>query len=261
MLWKRYVAIGDSFSEGLGDPDPVIPGQWRGWADRVAETMAAVPGGADFRYANLAIRGRLLDRIIDEQVPAALELSPDLVSISGGGNDLLRPGADVDSLAAQLDDAVEKLREAGADVVVFTGVDPVGSPVISRTRGRVAVFNEHLRAIASRRGAHVVDQWAMEVLRDWRCWSSDRLHMSPEGHRRVSLATLETLGLRPGSDWREPLKPLPKLSRGAQLLWDVRWAREFLGPWVGRRLRGRSSGDHVTAKRPTAGPVHSPPEV
>jgi lysophospholipase L1-like esterase len=248
MVWKRYVAIGDSFTEGLGDPDPGSPGGLRGWADRVAEHLAAEQDGLG--YANLAIRGRLLGQIIEEQVPRALDLSPDLVSVSGGGNDLLRPGTDVDALAAELDDAVLRLRGGGADVILFTGVDPVDSPVIRRTRGRVAIYNEHIRAIAARRGAFVVDQWAMTILRDWRMWSPDRLHMSPEGHRRVALAVLEALDVPAPADWREPLRPLPSLNRGARLLRDSRWAREYLGPWVGRRLRGESSGDRVTAKRP-----------
>jgi lysophospholipase L1-like esterase len=271
MLWTRYAAIGDSFTEGVGDPyeGGAAGGGWRGWADRAAAELAArsngpgssapgsaAPGSHRFGYANLAIRGRLLDRIIDEQLPAALDLKPDLVSVSGGGNDLLRPGLDVDALAARMDEAVAAIRAAGADAVLFTGVDPVGSPVIRRTRGRVAVYNEHLRAIAARRGAFVVDQWSMDVLRDWRCWSVDRLHMSPDGHRRVALAMLEALGVPDAGDWREPaLEPLPELSRGARRLANARWARGYLAPWIGRRLRGRSSGDLVTAKRPALAPI------
>jgi lysophospholipase L1-like esterase len=208
-----------------------------------------------FTYANLAIRGRLLDEIIEEQLPPALALGPDLVSISGGGNDLLRPGSDVDALAERAERAVHRLRAAGADVVMFTGVDPVGSPVIRRTRGRVAVFNEHIRGIAARHGAYVVDQWGMSVLRDWRMWSTDRLHMSSAGHRRVALATLETLGVPVEEDWRAELPPLPELSPGARRLADLRWAGGFLVPWVGRRLRGRSSGDDVIAKRATLSPL------
>jgi lysophospholipase L1-like esterase len=253
MTWKRYVAIGDSFTEGLGDPDPDAPGGWRGWADRVAGALAARTEG--FTYANLAVRGRLLGQIIESQLPEAIALGPDLVSVSGGGNDLLRPGTDVDALAERAENAVRRLRETGADVVLFTGVDPVGSPVIRRTRGRVAVYNEHIRGIAARHGAYVVDQWAMTVLRDWRMWNADRLHMSPGGHRRVALATLEALGVPVEGDWREPLPPLPELSPGARRLADLRWAGGFLLPWVGRRLRGRSSGDDVIAKRIALAPL------
>jgi lysophospholipase L1-like esterase len=251
MVWKRYIALGDSFTEGLGDP--AADGGWRGWADRVAQELAARTDG--FGYANLAIRGRLLGQIVTEQLPVTLSLTPDLVSISGGGNDLFRPGTDVDALAALMEDAVRTLRAGGADVILFTGIDPAGSPIIRHTRGRVAIYNEQLRAIAARHGAHVVDQWSMDVLRDWRMWDVDRLHMSPDGHRRVALAVLETLGVPGCGDWHEPaLIPLPELSRGARLLFDARWARQYLAPWIGRRLRGRSSGDSITAKRPGLDP-------
>jgi lysophospholipase L1-like esterase len=258
MTWTRYVAMGDSFTEGLGDPYPNSPDAWRGWADRVAARLASRTEG--FTYANLAIRGRLLEQIIEDQLPPALALKPDLVSVSGGGNDLLRPGTDVDGLALRTEDTVRLLRETGADVVLFTGVDPIGSPVIRRTRGRVAVYNEHIRGIAARHGAYVVDQWSMTVLRDWRMWSTDRLHMSPAGHRRVALAMLETLGVPAEGDWREELPPLPELSPGARRLANLRWAGGFLVPWVGRRLRGRSSGDGVVAKRADLAPLIKPEE-
>jgi lysophospholipase L1-like esterase len=252
MSWTRYVAIGDSFTEGLGDPDPATPGGWRGWADRVAEALAHRT--ADFTYANLAIRGRLLGQIVDEQLPVALALRPELVSMAGGGNDLLRPGADVDALGALLDEAVRRLRDDGIDVILFTGSDPIDSPVIRRLRGRIAAYNDRIRAVAAARGASVVDLWTMPILRDWRMWEADRLHMSPAGHRRVAMAMLETLGLPVEAAWREPLPPLPELRRSARLLRDMRWARTYLAPWVVRRLRGRSSGDEVTAKRPALTP-------
>ncbi|GAA3223721.1 SGNH/GDSL hydrolase family protein [Actinocorallia longicatena] len=253
MTWARYVAIGDSFTEGLGDPSPAGPDAWRGWADRVAEALSEETEG--FGYANLAIRGRLLNAIIDEQLPQALALEPDLVSISGGGNDLLRPGADVDALANRLDGAVRELREAGADVILFTGADPADSPIIGRIRPRLLRFNERVREIAEDRGAHVVDQWELRILRDWRMWDTDRLHMSPRGHHRVALAVQESLGLPVEEDFRAPLAPLPYLSPGATRLWHLRWARTYLTPWVARRLRGRSSGDLVTAKRPVLAPI------
>src|SRR5919198_112103 len=207
MSWTRYVAIGDSFTEGLGDPDPATPDGWRGWADRVAEALTR--GTADFTYANLAIRGKLLGQIVDEQLPEALALRPDLVSMSGGGNDLLRPGVDVDAVGALLDDATGRLRDTGIEVILFTGVDPVDSPVIRRLRGRIAAYNEYIHAIATARGAFVVDLWSMPILRDWRMWEADRLHMSSAGHRRVALAVLETLGLSVEETWRDPLPPLP----------------------------------------------------
>src|SRR5918911_1267525 len=113
MPFHRYVALGDSFTEGVGDPDPARPNGLRGWADRVAEVLAG-RADADFGYANLAIRGRKLPAIIEEQVEPALALRPDLVTIHGGGNDVLRPRVDLDALAQRYDDAVGRLIGSGA---------------------------------------------------------------------------------------------------------------------------------------------------
>lgn len=250
--YSSFVAIGDSFTEGLDDPVPA--GGYRGWADRLAEHLVIEAPG--LRYANLAVRGKLLRQIVTEQVPRAVELRPDLVAFSGGGNDLLRPGSDPDALARTFAAAVRRLRDAGAEVLMFTGFDTRDVPVLRRIRGKAATYNMHLRGIADAHGCRVVDLWSMRTLLDPRAWSVDRLHMSPEGHRRVALAMLEALGVPDAGDWREPaLEPLPELSRGAQRLANARWARGYLAPWVGRRLRGRSSGDLVTAKRPTLAPI------
>ena len=111
--WQRYTALGDSFTEGLSDPDPAAPDAFRGWADRLAGHLAAAAPDGRIEYANLAIRGRLLAQVLGEQLPVALAASPDLVSLVAGGNDLLRPGADPDRLAADLEAAVVALRAAG----------------------------------------------------------------------------------------------------------------------------------------------------
>src|SRR6185437_3892153 len=109
--WRRYVAIGDSFTEGIGDPDPDAPGGHRGWADRVAEVLATQVD--DFAYANLAIRGRLIRRIVEEQVEPALALKPDLITFSAGGNDVIRPNGDPDAIAQLFEDAVVRLSSQG----------------------------------------------------------------------------------------------------------------------------------------------------
>jgi lysophospholipase L1-like esterase len=247
--WRRYVALGDSFTEGLADPDPQRPGEFRGWADRLAEHLAAAADG-EVEYANLAIRGRLLGQVLAEQVPVALAAEPDLVSLVAGGNDLLRPGADPDRLVADLEDAVVRFRAAGADVLLATGVDPRQTPIIRRTRGRVAVFNASLWSVAVRHGAVVLDQWGAGWVQDWRMWDGDRIHLTAEGHRRTALAAATALGLRVDDDWRIPLPPQPPRALRAALAEEAAWVRGFVAPWIGRRLRGRSSGDGRAAKRP-----------
>jgi lysophospholipase L1-like esterase len=254
--WSCFVALGDSFTEGLEDLG--TDGAYRGWADRLAEVLAAGAPAGDLRYANLAVRGRLLPEIVSEQVPAALQLQPDLVSLVGGGNDVLRPGSDPDRLADLLESAVQTLREAGADVLLATGVDPVKSPIINLTRSKVALYNNHIWSIARRQGAFVVDLWGMRALQDRRMWAADRIHLTAEGHQRVAWQAAEVLGAASGNDWATPLPPGPALRRRATVREDAQWVREYVGPWVGRRLRRRSSGDTVTPKRPEAGPVLPP---
>jgi lysophospholipase L1-like esterase len=255
-----FAALGDSFTEGLNDPHP--DGGFMGWADRVAAVLAERAPG--FRYANLAVRGRLLDQVIEDQVPRAVELAPDLVSLAAGGNDILR-GTDVDVLASHFEAAVAGLREAGCRVLIFTGFDPRTLPVIRLLRGKVAAYDMHLRAIADDHGCQLVDLWSMRVLRDPRTWSSDRLHLSGEGHRRVALRTREVLGIPAAEDWRIPLPAPPAAdgqhfsTRGAGWLaarrQDARWARQYAMPWVRRRLTGTSSGDGLGPKRPDMSPL------
>jgi lysophospholipase L1-like esterase len=261
--WRRYVAIGDSFTEGMSDPDPDRPGGYRGWADRLAQTLAtdAHAAGGEFGYANLAVRGRLLDDIVTRQLTAALDLAPDLVSIVGGGNDILRPRADVDALAARLERAVAALRASGADVLMATPTDPRGAPVVQWTRSRAAVYIAHIHAIAQRHGAAVINQWALRALQDWRMWAEDRIHMTPEGHRRVALAGYAALHRLPEDEaWAAPLPPQAPVSRREQARTDLQWARGHLLPWATRRLRGRSSGDELQAKRPRLAPVVPTPD-
>lgn len=253
--WSRYVAIGDSFTEGLSDVDPDDPGRYRGWADRLAALLAErVEDG--FGYANLAVRGRMLDDVVGPQLEAALALEPDLVSVVGGGNDILRPRADVDTLADRLEQAVSRIRASGADVLLATPADPRAAPVIRYTRGRYATYTAHIHSIARRHGAHVIDQWGMRALQDWRMWAEDRLHMTSEGHRRVALAAFTSLGFAPeDADWAAPLPPPDPVPSVQALRGHVTWARDHLGPWVLRRLRGRSTGDVLVAKHSSLGPL------
>ncbi len=251
--WASYVAVGDSFTEGMSDLDPSTPGRYRGWADRLAALLA--PHAEDFVYANLAVRGRKLDDVAGPQVEAALALRPELVSIVGGGNDILRPRADVDALAGQLEDAVARLRASGADVLMATPADPAGAPLVGLTRGRVATYSAHIWSIAQRHGCYVLNQWACDFLHDWRMWAEDHIHMTPDGHRRVALAAYTALGHDPGdADWSVPLPPADAVGRLELARDHATWARQHLTPWVLRRLTGRSSGDGITAKRPALGP-------
>lgn len=249
---KRLVALGDSFTEGVGDDDPRYPNGVRGWADRVAEQLAT--GEPDLRYANLAVRGRLLGQVVAEQIEPALEMRPDLVTLYAGGNDLMRPRVDIDTLAEAYDVAVGALSATGASVVLFTGVDGVADPLFRKMRGRTAIYNEHVRLIAARNNTLLVDMWAMRELRDRRLWSPDRIHLNTHGHTAVATAVLAALRAEHTLAAVE-LGPQPPVTPRQVRTENLHWAREHALPWIRRRLRGESSGDAVEPKRPTLEPV------
>ena len=249
--WRRYVALGDSFTEGIGDPEPSLPGGHRGWADRVAEVLSR--GVPDFAYANLAVRGKLIAQIIDEQLEPAIELKPDLITISAGGNDVIRPGTDPDVIAEKFDYAVKRLSRTGATIVVFTGVDVGFSPVFRGIRGKVAIYNENVRSVAAKYDCIVADQWALTEIQDARMWAPDRLHLNSLGHHTVARMVLAALNVENDLEPMEP-EPLPQTSWRQARAEDLVWAREHLVPWVLRRIRHQSSGDHITPKRPLAEP-------
>jgi lysophospholipase L1-like esterase len=245
--WTRYVAIGDSFTEGIGDPEPASPGGYRGWADRVAEVLSSRSG--EFAYANLAVRGKLIGQIVENQIEPALALRPNLITISAGGNNIIRPGSDPDLVAAQLDAAVARLKSGGATVVLFTGPDVASTGVMSRIRGKVAIFNENVHTVALRHDAIVADMWALRELADPRMWAPDRLHFSPIGHNTIARMVLDTLGVENDLEPFAP-EPLPRIPWRQARSEDLEWTRTHFVPWIIRRIRRRSSGDFVTAKRP-----------
>lgn len=258
MHWRSYVAVGDSFTEGMDDPRPDGSG-YRGWADLVASRLAAAAASTDqpeFRYANLAIRGRLFQAIVDEQVPVALELRPDLVSFAGGGNDVLRRNFSFPQLLANFDRVIGELRGTGADVLVFRWADVTGRlPGRRLIRPRMVVLNQAVGDTADRYGALLVDLWRDDEFRNPRLWSEDRLHLAPAGHRRVAAHVLNRLGVGIPDSWFDPAPAPEELGWLRARAGDARWATRHLAPWVKRRLTGRSSGDTVTAKRPALEPV------
>ncbi|WP_262284962.1 SGNH/GDSL hydrolase family protein [Micromonospora sp. MA102] len=253
MRWRSFVAVGDSFTEGMDDAYP--DGTYRGWADLVATRLAA-EAGPDFGYANLAIRGRLFPNIVAEQVPAALDMKPDLISFAAGGNDVLRRTFDPDAFVPRFDAVIGRLRAGGADVVLFRFAD-----VMARLPGqrlvapRVALLNRVVGEVAERHGAILVDLYADDTYLNPMLWSTDRLHLSAAGHRRVAGQVLSALGVGCDEEWlMVPPHPAPTPWLAARAA-DLRWAGQHLAPWIKRRLTGRSSGDLITAKRPVLGPI------
>lgn len=252
-VYARYVALGDSQTEGLCDGDE----PYRGWADRLAEHLAAA--GPGLRYANLAVRGRLAAQIRAEQLEPALALEPDLATVVAGMNDMLRPKFDAARVADELEAMFAALTGAGAAVATMTfpniaRIVPITRPLLPR----VLELNERITAAAARHGVTVFDTFSYDVTTDARLWHTDRLHANPLGHELIAAGMAHTLGL-PGSSaaWSEPLPALPRPGRLQSAKAEAVWLATFLGPWIGRRLRGRSSGDGRAAKRPELTPLEA----
>jgi lysophospholipase L1-like esterase len=251
--FERYVAIGDSTTEGLDDPDG--HGGYRGWADRLAQRIASLQGS--LLYANLAVRGRTTKQIRDEQLATAVAMKPDLSTVVSGTNDLLRRRFDAEGVASTVEEMQRALIGAGATVITWTLPDLRDVMPFARLMGvRTEALNDALRTACARSGALLLDLASHPVAGDPRLWSSDRLHANSAGHARVADALAYTLGL-PDTDlsWSEPLPPAPPKTLKEKVAAEVAWGLEFLMPWMWRHLRGRSSGDGREAKRPRLTPV------
>lgn len=246
--FARYVAIGDSTTEGLDDPDG--RGGYRGWANRLAERLAVLQGCV--LYANLAVRGRRTRQIRDEQLGPALEMRPELATVVAGTNDLFAGGFDAERVAGELGAMQAALVQAGATVLSFTLPDLAAvMPVARALSGRTAAFNQAVRRVSARTGAILVDLAAHAVTGDARLWSEDRLHANALGHARIAAALAHALSLD-GADasWADPLPNVGAPSLRSALATEIRWGRRYLLPWLWRHARGRSSGDGRAAKRP-----------
>jgi lysophospholipase L1-like esterase len=238
----RYVALGDSFSEGVGDELP--DGRVRGWADLVAEGMAA--SGERVLYANLAIRGRLLDRIIDDQLDHALALEPTLLTFNGGGNDVLRPKSDPAVIFARFASVVDRVTASGTQLVLTSGANPTaGLPMRARIQAKGDALNDLVAKLAEERGIPFADNWSDRELARSPYWSDDRLHLGPIGHHRVAARILATMGFEQPRSW---LIEAPGNVLGPGLRAELAYYRRHVLPWVQRRLTGRSSGDGRSPK-------------
>jgi lysophospholipase L1-like esterase len=252
-VFSRYVALGDSQTEGVGD-EPYQDGTPRGWADRFAELLAAANPG--LLYANLAVRGHRMADVHEQQLAPALALDPDLVSVIAGINDVIRPRFDLDATLAHMDAMQRDLRSKGATVLTATFPDMSSlTPVARLIKRRLVRFNAGLRVIAVERGAVLVDLGSTGLAADPRLWRDDRLHLNPEGHSQLAIAIVGAVGAvidptNRGETSTGALPTQPPHRAGQRLQAELRWAHRFLLPWIGRRLTGRSSGDGRHAKRP-----------
>jgi lysophospholipase L1-like esterase len=245
------VAIGDSFTEGVGDEDAA--GVPRGWADRVAAGLAGA-SGEPVHYANLAVRGRLLADVVGPQLDAALALdpAPTLITLNGGGNDMLRPRTDVAGLAALTARAVDRCAAAGVRLVLLSGADPSDRLPLGRVvHRRGAELSATVRTLAAAHGLTFVDVFGDAEIRRPGYWSDDRLHLGTPapGHARAPARRRAGAGGTRGArrdardDRRHDLAD--RAGRGARLLPRPRPALGRTtppGPVLRRRPPGEGPG-------------------
>lgn len=251
VRWSRLVAMGDSLTEGMCDTSRQAPGEYLGWADRLALLLAGAEAGRSepLRYANLAVRSRRIRDLMDEQLPRALQLRPELALIMIGANDLAKRGADPAALAATLEIGVETLREAGIEVLLVNCFDPAFA-FLRSLRTKAAIFNNQLWSMAARHGATVVDFWGAPELRRHDHWAEDRVHLSSRGHRALAYRAAAALGLPGAAELGsldaalhdDPLAPAQRQVSNRVWLW------RHVRPWAVRRLRGRTAGDGLVSK-------------
>lgn len=236
--------MGDSFTEGVGDWDRRLPNGVRGWADRVAKQLSKAD--PSWRYANLAIRSRRLDRIMDEQIDAAIALNPDIISFYAGGNDILEVRQDMDRFLDRYEAAVDRLAASGAQILLFTGFDIPVHPALVPFKRRNWKFNDRVRKLARKHPDTVtlVDYWTWDIYHDQRLWDIDKLHMNRAGHRYMAIRILELLGAQHQLEF-QPLEDAQRLGPLQLVQRDIEWMRQWVLPMFGRRLRGITLGDSL----------------
>ncbi|MGO9925223.1 MAG: SGNH/GDSL hydrolase family protein [Mycobacterium sp.] len=254
--YSRYVAIGDSQTEGLWDGNDAVG--FLGFADRLAATIDSLYPG--LHYANLAIRGKLVADVLTEQVPPALAMRPDLITVCVGMNDVIQPGRAFGRALTNLDYVYAALAESGATVVTTTFPNVAQFLPLGRlVSGRLARINDAIRVAADQYDFRLVDLYSAASMRDLDTWDVDRVHASTKGHKLFAAAVAEALDL-PGSnhDWAEGSDSPARLPFRSRSYGQLRWTQEKLMPWVWRRLRGRSSADGRVPKRPGLAPLSTP---
>lgn len=257
--FSRYVAIGDSQTEGLWDGDDTIG--VIGFADRLAAMLdVRYPG---LRYANLAIRGKRVIDVLEDQLPRALAMEPDLVTVCVGMNDVTRPGRAFTNAMADLATLYQQLADSGATVVTTTFPAVAKMLPIGRLIGvRIQQVNTVIRGAADRHGFGLVDLYNAESMNETSNWSHDRMHASTRGHMLFADAAAEALKL-PGSnhDWALPSREEIRDGFWQRMYAQAQWTRGLLLPWIWRHARGRSSGDGRDPKYPVLQPVSKLPRT
>lgn len=188
-----YAALGDSFTAGSG----CAPGQ--AWPDLLGDCLRATSPALELR--NLAVHGATSAEVV-EQLPEALELEPDLVTVVFGANDVLtttRP--DASAYARRLEKILAALQQANPVVRPVTATSPerwdfleLGPRTSARIARGISAINCATREVSAAHGVACLEVVGHPGLSEPENFSDDGLHPSPLGHRRASRAFAELVG-------------------------------------------------------------------
>lgn len=198
--WHHYVAIGDSFTEGVGDP--VEGFAMLGVADRLAAALRQT--NLDLRYTNLAQRGLLVSEIREQQLAAALALKPDLVSVVAGANDILTGRFSADRWDEEFRAFFEALTGVGAVVIAanlpdFPILRTLPGPLQARVRGNFARGNSVIERLAAQYQLVLVDAWQISQRSEPDDWSEDGVHLNARGYFKFAQETVTLLEQQTGA--------------------------------------------------------------
>lgn len=245
--YRSYVAIGDSLSEGLGDFTFHQLRKYNGWTDRLAGILAteASDKGYEFQFANLALRGSKLEKIMETQAPRALTLQPDLITVMAGSNDLMSPHDELPRIRAIFREGILQLLASGADVVVANTINPVHLKVFKPLRYRAERMSELIESVAYELDVPVLDVYGIESFSDLGFWDKDMVHFSGHGHIKLANSAASLLKL----DYRFNEFPRDLIETPARgLVETLAWIYRDVIPFTKRKLAGVTSGDGLSPK-------------
>ncbi|HEV2370659.1 MAG TPA: SGNH/GDSL hydrolase family protein [Streptosporangiaceae bacterium] len=189
--WDRFLVMGDSLAEGLGEASPgyrSLP-----WADRTREALTRRRPG--LTYLNIGLRNLVAAEVREQQLARGLEFAPDLAAVVCGGNDLFAQDFDPDAVERELDTIIGSLRQRDTTVITYCLMNIIAAyPELDPLTPKIKELNDRVRAVADRHGALLVDMWDHPGCAERTMYSSDLLHSSMRGHALLAGETIRRLG-------------------------------------------------------------------
>ena len=176
----RYLALGDSLTQGVGAPDE----QTGAFPALLAERWRA--DGCEVELQNAGISGYTAGQILAEQVPQIESFGPTIVTFQAGGNDIAN-GVPIDEYRENVKTVLDSATASGARVIVLAQNEwfrsPVGVDYGEDVPAQRAAYDEVLIEETSAHGAEFVDLRPLYAEQaDQGQWVEDGIHPTPEAY-------------------------------------------------------------------------------